>query len=83
MSIYLHIIGYCIQCIVAAGRWKRRTWNIRKGNDGTKIQGWKLRETETTAQCCRGWKMRDMNIRERQSIESRWLLNTGIHGQRL
>jgi len=48
-----------------------------------KMQGWKLRETETVAQCCRGWKMRDVNIRERQSIESSWLLNTGKRGQRL
>jgi len=48
-----------------------------------KIPGWKLRETETVAQCCRVWKMRDMNIQERQSIESRWLLNTGKRGQRL
>ena len=40
------------------------------------MHGWKLREMETVAQCCKGWKIRDMNIRERQSIEtleSRWL----------
>jgi len=30
----------------------------RKETNGTKMQGWKLRETETTAQCCTGWKMR-------------------------
>jgi len=48
-----------------------RDMKQREGNNGTKIQGWKLRETETTAQSCRGWKMRDMNIRERQSKESR------------
>jgi len=45
-----------------------------------KMQGWKQRETETVAQCCRGWKMRVVNIRERQSIESRW---SGKRGQRL
>jgi len=48
-----------------------------------KMQGWKLRETEAVAQCYRWWKMRHVNIRERQSIESRWLLNTGKRGQRL
>jgi len=47
-----------------------------------KMQGWKLRETETGTML-QGWKMRDMNIRERQSMESRWLLNTGKRGQRL
>ena len=37
-------------------------------------------EKRKLAQCCSGWKMRDMNIRE-----SRWLLNPSRpkHGQRL
>jgi len=54
MSIYLHIIGYCIQCIVAAGTLKtqdmkhrerkRRHQNsgvktARNGNNGTMLQG--------------------------------------------
>jgi len=43
----------------------------RKESEVQKMQEWKLRETEATAQCCTGWKMRDMNIRERQSLESR------------
>ena len=33
---------------------KCRGRNCEKGNSGTKMQGWKLRETETVAQCCRG-----------------------------
>jgi len=56
-----------------------RDMKQRKGNNGTKMsqmQEWKLRETETVVQCCRGWKMRHMNIRERQGIG----LNTGKRG---
>jgi len=41
---------------------------VRNGNCGTLLQG-----VENAR----------MNIRERQSIESRWLLNTGKHGQQM
>jgi len=35
---------------------KCRGGNSKKGISGTKMQGWKLRETETTAKCCRAGK---------------------------
>jgi len=57
-----------------------------KGNNGTRISQNARVETARNGSCgtvLQGWKMRDMNIRERQSIESRWLLNTGKRGQRL
>ena len=58
------------------GRWKCETWNNGPGNNDTKMQGWKLREMETAAQCCGGWKMRDVAIRERLTMESHWRLTT-------
>jgi len=43
------------------GRWNCETWHCEKGISGTKMQGWKLR---------------DMNQREKQSMVSHWRLNT-------
>jgi len=53
---------------------KTRGGNSKKGISDIKMQGWKLRETETAAQCCRGWKNAKHEHSGKASMESRWLL---------
>ena len=68
---------------IQRGRWKCETWKNGKGNNGTKISQ-KCRggnSEKRTGTMLLGVQMRDTNIRERQTMESRWLLNTCKHGQ--
>jgi len=44
--------------------------NCEKENIGTKMQGWKLPETETVAQYCRGWKMRHKPLWSDTTLEN-------------
>ena len=53
--------------------------NCEKGNNvGTKVQGWKLRETETVAQCCRGCKMRHRPLWTAKRTLSTTLVNLSV-----
>ena len=44
----------------------------------SKMQGWKLRETETTAQCCKGWKMRHRPLWTAKRTLNTTLVNFGV-----
>ena len=57
---------------------KCRGWNCEKGNNGTKMQRYKLWETETKAQCCRGWKMRHKPLRTAKRTLNTTLLNFSV-----
>jgi len=57
---------------------KCRGENCEKGNNGTKMQGWKLRETEIVAQCCRWWKMRHKPLWTAKRTHSTTLVNFSV-----